>query len=362
MQNSTAAEKRRVLQLPLELSLALKYLVPRRKSLSTTLISALSIAVISLVVWLVLVFLSVTAGMERNWLKKLTALHAPIRLSPTQDYFHSYFYQIDALASASNYTCKTIGEKYKSPLSDPYSPEADPEVPPYWPQADRLSDGALRDPVKVAFAALSHLQKEIPSLSFEDYEMGGALMRLFLRSSASLSQMSYLLSIPPENPHLRSLILPPEKGAILDFEEEPAAPPPHVYFVQGKLRLPSFGAEAPVLLPKNYRDNGVEWGDRGELLYQAPAAASFQEQKIPIRVAGFYDPGVMAVGNKCLLVPREVTQTIYGASQTFSPDGTPTNGIFVWNPDLASAREIQTKIAERLNAAGVGAYWKVENY
>ena len=61
----------------------------------------MSVLVISLVVWLVLVFLSVTAGIERNWLQKLTALHAPIRLSPTEEYYGSYFYQIDAVSAAS---------------------------------------------------------------------------------------------------------------------------------------------------------------------------------------------------------------------------------------------------------------------
>ncbi|HAB98569.1 MAG TPA: hypothetical protein DCE71_01950 [Parachlamydiales bacterium] len=66
-----------------EWQIALKYLIPKRKSLSTALISMMSVFVISLVVWLVLVFLSVTKGIEQNWLNKLTSLYAPLRISPT---------------------------------------------------------------------------------------------------------------------------------------------------------------------------------------------------------------------------------------------------------------------------------------
>ena len=84
-----------------ELRIALKYLLPKRKSLSTALVSLMSVAVISLVVWLVLVFLSVTAGIEKTWLSKLTSLYAPLRISPTENYYRSYFYQIDGLAASA---------------------------------------------------------------------------------------------------------------------------------------------------------------------------------------------------------------------------------------------------------------------
>src|SRR3989344_1510413 len=308
----------------------------------------MSVGVISLVVWLVLVFLSVTTGIEQNWLKKLTALHAPVRLAPTPAYYQCYFYQIDALSESSHYTYKTIGEKYESPVSDPYAAATDVEIPPHWPLPNRKEGGELSDPVKGVFHELSLLQQEMPGIVFQDYEMGGGLMRLQLPSSASLSQMTYLLSIPDQNPRLHSLILSP-----LDFEEDPLSPPPQVYFVQGQFHLPDFGNDTAVLLPKNYLDSGVTLGMRGTITYQTPTSLFTQEQKTPIRVAGFYDPGVMAVGNKCLLAPKALTRAIHGAVQTFSPDGTPTNGIFVWTPDIHLAKELQTKIAERLRQANL---------
>lgn len=308
-----------------ELSIALKYLIPKKKSLSTALISLMSVGVISLVVWLVLVFLSVTTGIEKTWLNKLTSLHAPIRISPTPQYYSSYYYKIDGISLASNYTLKTIGEKAESEISDPYSADTDTEIPHYWPKKNS------HDPVKEAFAALN----QIPGISYQDYEMGGALLRLPIKSGVTLSQMSFLLSQPQKNPKFDSLILESATHR---------------------------GEDVPILLPKNYRDSGVEIGDRGSLSYTMPSAASTSEQKIPVTVTGFYDPGFLAIGSKCLIVPASVTRSIHTANQTFSPDGTPTNGIFVWFENLNDAEKIREQIAARFDQAGISPYWKIDTY
>ena len=115
-----------------ELKIALKYLLPKRKALSTSLISLMSVFVISLVVWLVLVFLSVTSGIEKNWLSKLTSLNAPLRISPTDHYYSSYYYQIDSLSSSSSFSYQTIREKAYSENTDPYSPEEDMQLPHFY--------------------------------------------------------------------------------------------------------------------------------------------------------------------------------------------------------------------------------------
>ncbi len=324
-----------------ELQLALKYLVPQRKALSTALISLLSVLVISLVIWLVLVFLSVTSGMEKNWLQKLTSLHAPIRIAPTSAYYNSYYYQIDSLSAASNYSLKTIGEKNEAATSDPYAQESDFEVPPYWSLPDRSSDGALRDPVKAAYQELTRLQEALPDLAFQDYEMSGALLRIGISNGSSLSQMTYLLSSQEKNPNLASLIMDPQ----LSPEQTPGQ-----------------AQDFPVYLPKSYKENGVSLRDRGTLSFSAPSAASFQEQRIWVVVAGFYDPGILAIGNKCVLVPSQITRSIAAANQTISPDGTPTNGIFVWIHDLKKAPEIASLIRDRFSQAGINSYWDVSTY
>lgn len=316
-----------------ELKIALKYLLPKKRSLSAALISLMSVGVISLVVWLVLVFLSVTSGIEKNWLKKLTAMHAPLRISPTPAYYHSYFYQVDQLSAYSNYTKKTIGEKQESLRSDPYSPDCDSELPHTIPPPEKNSLGQIVDPVKELYSILNDL-----NLTYQDYEIGGALMQLHLKKGTMLSQMSFLLSTPDQNPNLASLIL--------------------------SKTLPQLKPKSdvmPVILPKSYKDNGAQIGDRGNFCYSAISATSMQEQKVPFQVVDFYDPGIMSVGNKCVLVPKELTRSIYGSTQTFSPDGTPTNGIFVWT-DLTQVKSIEEKISQAIRQKGIDSYWKVTHY
>ncbi len=345
-----------------ELSIALKYLIPKKKSLSTALISLMSVVVISLVIWLVLIFLSVTAGIEKNWLQKLTSLHAPIRITPTKTYYDSYFYQIDTLTASSGYTAKTIGEKKDAFLSDPYSPLVDAELPTYIPSPEKTLSGTLKDPVKELFSLLEDLQKEIPQLKFQDYEITGALMRISLQqSNAFLSQMTYLLSIPTENPNIGSLLIPTDQGSI-HLDSPPSTPPSYAYFVNQKLYLPEMKETVSAILPKSYKDSGAKLLDRGTLSYMTSTLTSFQEQKIPFQVVGFYDPGIMAIGNKCILIPQEVTRDIYTATQTFSPDGTPTNGVFVWLENLSETHRVQEKILRKIQDKGLSSYWNVTNY
>ena len=125
--------------------------------------------------------------------------------------------------------------------------------------------------------------------------------------------------------------------------------------------MPSLGSLQPVLLPKSYRDMGVRLGDHGSLSFAAHGAASAQEQRIPVQVAGFYDPGLFSMGGRCLIVPNGITRTIHAASQTFSPDGTPTNGIFVWN-DSQDIDSLEKIISERLEQAHLASFWKVSTF
>ena len=202
-----------------ELSVALKYLVPRRKQLSVSLISLLSVTVISLVVWLVLVFLSVTEGIERGWLHKLTALNAPLRITPTQHYFSSYYYEIDSVSGNSQYALKNIGEKHQSAVANPYNSIEDGELPARFPLPDLNADNSLKDPVKGLFDLLGQLKEKRHDLAFQDFEISGALMRLQLlrpgtgisseNTQGYLTQVSYLASLPDQCPDLSSLLLSP---------------------------------------------------------------------------------------------------------------------------------------------------------
>src|SRR5690606_13962965 len=135
------------------------------------------------------------------------------------------------------------------------SPDRDREIPKGFPKKESV------DPVKLAIKNLQDL-----GLSFQEYEMGSALLRL-QRGGQVLSQMSFLLSEPSKNPQFSSLIL--KEGNIQTNETQ-------------------------ILLPKTYLTAGIQIGDIGTLNYSAPTAFSVQEHKIKVTVRGFYDPGLVS--------------------------------------------------------------------
>ncbi len=531
-----------------ELSIALKYLVPRKKQLSVTLIAMMSVAVISLVVWLLVVFLSVTEGMEVSWLKKLTDLNAPIRITPTSEYYRSYYYKIDSVSSSSYYGSKTIGEKQASSTSNPYNPEEDPEISPLWPSPHLDAQGEFVDPVKKLFSVLEHQKKNHTNWRYQDYEMSGALLKLqLLRSRGDspdkngeetlnfLTQVSYLSTFPSDTRTMSALLLDPtlkdinhlfflanyrlegfasdgapdlvrseetfrellspllssieiqemetsvpyfeipkhmlpKEGSFIVYgvfqenalqyllltqKNTPSLPFPHAklekgtlriqeglwqipwnhpnpsslpliiegtltfavhldnnslsnanqlkdlqFFTQGTLqgigvqgilpwkdlriskykKIPSLTSPWPyeqkahlhlpvnlsqepgILLPKSFRDNGVLLGDRGFLSYNSSTASALQEQRLAVFVAGFYDPGVLSVGNKCLLVPSSIPRMINSSNSSFTFDRIALNGVQVWFDDLQSAENIKADIEAALCEQEISSYWNVSTY
>ena len=536
-----------------ELSIALKYLVPKRKQLSVALIALLSIGVIALVVWLILLFLSVTEGIEKSWLKKLTAVQAPLRIVPTENYYNSYYYNIDKLSAGSHFTTKTIGEKAVSPFSDPYREESDWELPFYFPKPDRHVDGTLLDPVKELFSALDTLKERTPSLVYQDYEVGGALLRIQMirpsslagregakETQAFLSQASLIASFPDKSSDLFHLILPPSvddlnqllflstfhlessrqdteqllrqgsieekkaklerilsfcssvsarsdpflfkipfellpekmsfraeavlsKGKVvelvlleskkeaseaslvreshsliyqrggetltlsphlpvrcdiplelaLDMHKSPAIlsneklglhahfsiqgkslegiiPLEGVAFSQAQVKTqfsaqPStqpvwgfaiqkeagtFSAHLPkdsggkggIILSKNFKESGVRLGDSGYLSYVTTSLSGAQEQRLPIYVCGFYDSGVLGIGNRCLFVDKELARILNASSNSQPIDPSLTNGIQIWFPNISETDAIKAALNAKLEESHLSKYWKVSSF
>ncbi len=503
-----------------ELSIAFKYLTPRWRQLSVSIISLISILVIALVVWLIVVFFSVTYGLERNWIDRLIALTAPVRMLPTDSYYDSYYYRIDSVSSASGYTPKSIAEKQLASLTDPYDPSFDEELPGSWPKPDLDEAGKLKDPVKGAFGAILEL-RQIPDLTAHDYEMTmGNLKLQLLRQTeglsftqATMSQATYLGSFDPDNKALqgalvrfsmqdlsnqlamsgvasddavpvaadvlrerlkqffsqvtvRGLAIPSSgwllnralfpqtatwtvfahlkgdqisrvfipvqkqeldagllKGQLVFKEGEPSlhfpakepqplhAPlilvgdlgmeatldplsletamrPQGVRFdvrfqVQGtelkgqtpygnltiqhadmkprKLELPKDPLLGNgILLPRGFKDAGVLVGDRGAMVYVIPTASSLQEQRLPVFVAGFYDPGIIPIGGKFVIVNQEITNLIRSAYN--QDDLVQGNGINVRFSNLDQADLVKKELESKLQAAGIAPYWKVETF
>lgn len=504
-----------------ELSFVKKYLTPKRKQLSVSLIALLSVLVITLVVWLVVIFLSVTEGIEKNWLKKLTALNAPMRLQPTGEYFSSYYYNVDRYSSASHYLSKTLGQKARSLISNPYDPEFDESLPVDVKAPEYTEGGELKDPVKAVVSSLQKIEKTVPGLTFQDMEMSGALLRLELirqdkgslypsEAQSQLTSVSYLTSFPENNPFLKDLLLEPtlddlnhllflasrsqdeekfssiaastkiktlktrsdlwrlpidlipEKVpfAALAYEHKgeishvlvPASPSKNhsstlekkggklfftgsdrieipldhetPLFAQGSLEFnvseikgfclfdvsttlqnqPLFGTvpldglevsnavfttkissellisplwpfylsekpvlprtkkEAGILIAKNFKENGVRIGDVGYLAYSTPSLSGNKEVQIPVYVSGFYDPGIMAVGNKCVLVPSSVTEAINASENAFTLERSEANQFFIWFPKLSDTETIKQMLLAQLEQKGIDKYWRVETY
>lgn len=551
-----------------ELSVALKYLSPRWRQLSVSIISLISVLVISLVVWLIVVFFSVTHGLEKNWIQKLIALTAPIRVTPTKAYYDSYYYQIDSLSANSNYSYKSIRDKLASLETDPYDPMVDEEIPAFWPIPLLDETNQLKDLTKIAYQEINNIKGVIA----HDYEMTFANVRLRLlrdlpkkyvgntlsgptQNQSFLNQNAYLGTFDPTSTTLTAAILPLTSKDVSNLlntlsissdnanQDNPESilrltgplaaqkyrqffsaavitslksPPggwtvPRSIFpsrcrleaclvVDGnkirKVILPSktehlnaireevesqgrttklatlemenhnlyvigddgqkreiaesipitlegnqlltagydpesnrhverdkearFNVKIPVqnselagvvnydglevaeaklktdyakaqegepywlyrkeandgtfhyalpsdpdlgesvLLPKSFRDAGVLVGDSGYLAYQSPTASSVQEQRIPIIVAGFYDPGIMPLGGKFVLANHDVTALVRSAQN--QDDTALSNGINVRFDDLGRAEEIKQKLQKAFDAAGIADYWNIETY
>ncbi len=527
-----------------ELSVALKYLLPKRRQLSVSIISLVSILVISLVVWLVVVFLSVTEGIEKKWVEELVALNAPLRMTPKDAYYHSYYYQIDGVSADSNYSNKSIGEKLQAIATNPYDPSFDSELPQDFPTPDMHQDGSIKDLVKEGWETIFKADG-FSHLSAHEYEVAFGNLKLELIRNTSppllsespketiLNQVSYIASFENANKRLTSMLLPmssadysnllemlgkkreetslsfqnrlipffdhinietfetAKEGSLLPkslypksatlrgvallhqgkilkvyipesiekvdstahllstygyepligdlhFEEgsllfsslkDPASEVDSALFIvggvefaakflrdslqsakklsdlqfeiagkiqgipiQGTLPFKGFNIKrvsslessqsAPywihkhaekgffipfqnslgegIVLPKSYRDNGAHLGDQGTISYTRESASGFQEMRLPIYVAGFYDPGLMPAGNRIILTDPKVT-ALLRTNYSFS-DGMIGNGISIWLPQLQDAPKAKVAIQKALEKNNLDKYWKVESF
>lgn len=364
-----------------ELSVASKYLTPRWRQLSVSIISLISILVIALVVWLVVVFFSVTHGLEKSWIQKLIALTAPIRITPTPDYYHSYYYQIDSLSSSSDYTQKSIGEKLQSSQTNPYDPDFDGEIPKHFPKPDLNPDGSLKDLVKTA-VQISQNALTVPGITVRDFEMTVGNLKLQLtrgpaNHETTVSHTVYLSAFDPDNKTLRQSILPittkDQHNFLATLQAEGYSLRDIALGGTYALRTLLLGPEATqealptdsklgegILLPKSFINSGVLLGDRGYLAYYSPTISSVQEQHLPIYVAGFFDPGIIPIGGKIALVNPEVVGLI--RSGHISQDTLMTNGLHLRFDNFDRATDLKIELEKAFAQADIARYWRIETY
>lgn len=349
-----------------ELSVALKYLAPRRRQLSVSIISSISILVIALVVWLIVVFFSVTQGLEKSWIQKLVALTAPVRITPTDDYYNSYYYHVDTISAASDYVPKTIKEKLEAGAADPYDPMIDEEVPHNWLAADREADGSLKDIAKKAFSLAEGLQN-VPGLVVQEYEMAVGNLRLHIvremadgnKVESYLTQAAYLGSFDPTNSLLLQTSIPNTENDLKNAKRNGINIDTQNTVLSHGLPTSKLKGDG-ILVPKGFRDAGALLGDPGHLSYYAPTTSSVQEQRLPVYVAGFYDPGIMPVGGKYILANPDVISLVRTPHQP--GDQTFSNGINLRFDNLGQAQEVKKALIEAFKKEGIDRYWRIETY
>lgn len=91
-----------------------------------------------------------------------------------------------------------------------------------------------------------------------------------------------------------------------------------------------------------------------------PTTSSYQEQRLPIYVAGFYDQGVIPIGGRLVFVnPRVVamTNSAYDASE-----GTMMTGFNIRLKNRHEAESVKKALQALLEKQGIAPYWKVETY
>jgi len=82
----------------------------------------------------------------------------------------------------------------------------------------------------------------------------------------------------------------------------------------------------------------------------------------PFYVAGFYDPGILPTGNRCLFVPPQITRMINAYSSFHAPEGTPNNGLLIWTQDLQASNFLKEKITEALKSKQLENYFSTKTY
>lgn len=348
--------------------LALKYLIPRRKQLSVSIISLVSFCVISLVVWLAILFLSVTEGIEKKWLEELTTLSPPMRIRPTEAYYNSYYYLVDSIAQKSNYTLKTLGEKLQSE-GDPYDPTADVEPPRSFPQPVFNADGSLKDLVKEIKETLTTFETRYPGFRYGEFEAGFGQVHLNLlrgETETLLTQVSYIVAFDKKNRHFDKLLLTPREedldhlAKILSLAGRSETAHFDTYIAQ-KENLPSsnFLGEG-ILLPKSFQKNKVLVGDKGHISYYTTSTTGTQEQRLPVYVAGFYDPGMMPLGNKMIFadpkVPAMLKGNIVAADDFFG------NGFSLFLDNIKEAHKVKEEIQSQFDKRGLTPFFTIEAY
>lgn len=327
-----------------EFSVMKRFLWPNQTKGSTRLLVAISLLVITSIVWLTLVFFSVMDGIEHRWLEKFTALHPPLRVVPTSAYYSSYYYNIDTISSSSHYSKKSLREKLASSRTDPYCPRTDMEIPTSWPSPICKENGEVRDLARETRDILTALCLSDSTAEVADYEIGTALLHLNTQEGSSISQMASLASFSQSMRSFSRLQIRPsdrELSALLNRDNR---------------------GRSGIIVPSHFQSNGVCMGTVGYISYNMEGGFTLQENRAPIYVAGFYDPGPLSMGMNYIFVPQNVMDSVNASPVDYLLDTSLANGFGIWTDHISKTTQMQCAIQEALKKANLDRFWRVSHF
>lgn len=330
--------------------MAARYLLPRKGHLSQSIISLLSVFVISLIVWLVLIFLSVTEGLEKGWINKITAISAPVKLTPTDSYYRSYYYQVDTLSHAAGYRSKSLREKLTD-SSVSYDEDIDGCLPASFPSPEN------RDIVKETYALLAPYGNATP------FEIASAELHIQLvreEGENFLNQLAYITALEESPTPFTALVATPRSEDLENCKRLGLATT-GAYKDNEITRLPkdSLGRE-PLLFAKGFQESGLAIGDAVTITFYGSGFSGMQEMVKNGYVAGFYDPGIMPMGGRLVMARPDLVTEIRAA--TGAERWPQSSGLFLHMKDPSQAPMVKEKVTTALQGAGLDRYWMVESY
>ena len=321
--------------------------------------------VISLVVWLVLVFLSVTEGIEKRWLEELTTLSSPLQVKPKESYYQSYYYLVDNFAAKSDFHTKSLGEKLEVADGNPYDPDLDPELPENFPAPDLDSKGQVKNLVKKAHEiALEELAPYHARVNEFEIAFGNLQIEIARThpdgeiEKSLITQAAYVTSADVASPKWAAKLLAPREEDLENFAFRADGASIGESLEERLAPHPTLG-EA-ILLSKSYIQSGVEIGDQGTISYFTPAAVGMEEMRLPVYVAGFYDPGMFPLGQRVAIG----TSDFVAALRTDYSLGDPLsgNGFQIWPEQLLDAPKAKERLEAAFKKQGLDRYFTVESY
>ncbi|SPN73400.1 Lipoprotein-releasing system transmembrane protein lolE,outer membrane-specific lipoprotein transporter subunit LolE,lipoprotein releasing system, transmembrane protein, LolC/E family,FtsX-like permease family [Chlamydia serpentis] len=335
----------------LEFSIALKYLIPRKGRLSAAIVSIFSIGIISLVVWLSVVFISVIYGLEQRWLNDLSQLHSPVTMVPSEAYYSSYYYQIDRHSELSNYTTKTLGEKIASLQIDPYDPELDYLLPETFPKKDCDVTGQQKDPVKMVVESLSPYLKS-QNAQIMEFEEGMGYLHIDTSVKLKKPQSRTLIHFLtyPSKPSYEDKVLPYDETDYTSNELNP--------FNRSSLgwktdfhRLEELYRGSSIILPNSYKESGYKVGDIG--FFSTYSIEAQKETQYKVHVIGFYNPGLSPLGGKTVFIDPDLAGSIRAQSEGLGMN----NGFHIFFPNIKRISFIKNHIEKILSSLEIKDYW-----